>query len=73
MFYCVTSYTLRGASLCAGDLHPDAVSHRGKCLKTSKKSYYSGLQKYHNGYVLWRALPLFVLIFYAMLNIFYLT
>ncbi|XP_058179893.1 uncharacterized protein LOC131298438 isoform X4 [Rhododendron vialii] len=40
-----------GASLCAGNLHPDAVIHHGKCLKTSKKSYYSGLQKYHNGMI----------------------
>lgn len=55
MFYGVTCYAFRGASLCAGNLHPDAVIHHGKCLKTSKKSYYSGLQKYHNGYVIWRS------------------
>ncbi|XP_044466407.1 uncharacterized protein LOC123196438 isoform X2 [Mangifera indica] len=37
-----------GASLCSGNLHPDAVVHQEQCLKADKKAYYSELQKYHN-------------------------
>lgn len=37
-----------GASLCSGDLHPDAVLSKEQCLKTNKKAYYLELQKYHN-------------------------
>lgn len=44
-----------GASLCSGDLHPDAISQKEQCLKTEKKAYYAELHKYHNnmiGYLL---------------------
>ncbi|KAG8643879.1 uncharacterized protein LOC110626337 isoform X2 [Manihot esculenta] len=37
-----------GASLCSGNLHPDAVIHQEKCLRADKKAYYSEIQKYHN-------------------------
>ncbi|KAJ0053423.1 hypothetical protein Pint_02510 [Pistacia integerrima] len=37
-----------GASLCSGNLHPDAVLHQERCLKADKKAYYSELQKYHD-------------------------
>uniref|UniRef100_A0A5B6ZEH7 DEUBAD domain-containing protein n=1 Tax=Davidia involucrata TaxID=16924 RepID=A0A5B6ZEH7_DAVIN len=37
-----------GASLCFGNLHPDAVLHQEQCFKANKKAYYSELQKYHN-------------------------
>ncbi|XP_059669913.1 uncharacterized protein LOC132315599 isoform X2 [Cornus florida] len=37
-----------GASLCSGNLHPDAVLHQEQCLKANKKAYYLELQKYHN-------------------------
>ncbi|KAL7242886.1 hypothetical protein ACSBR1_015313 [Camellia fascicularis] len=40
-----------GDSLCSGNLHPDAVLHQEQCFKTSKKSYYSELKKYHKGMV----------------------
>ncbi|CAL5325550.1 unnamed protein product [Camellia sinensis] len=46
----VLSYEL-GDSLCSGNLHPDAVLHQEQCFKTSKKSYYSELKKYHKGMV----------------------
>ncbi|KAA8530052.1 hypothetical protein F0562_004761 [Nyssa sinensis] len=36
-----------GASLCFGNLHPDAVLHQEQCFKANKKAYYSELQKYH--------------------------
>ncbi|KAJ7976304.1 Nuclear factor related to kappa-B-binding protein [Quillaja saponaria] len=37
-----------GTSLHSGDLHPDVIIHREKCLKSDKKAYYSELHKYHN-------------------------
>ncbi|GFY85147.1 hypothetical protein Acr_03g0019210 [Actinidia rufa] len=40
-----------GASLCSGNLHPDVVIHQERCIKTSKKLYFSELQKYHNGMI----------------------
>ncbi|KAF5958609.1 hypothetical protein HYC85_005834 [Camellia sinensis] len=40
-----------GDSLCSGNLHPDAVLPQEQCFKTSKKSYYSELKKYHKGMV----------------------
>ncbi|XP_024017809.1 uncharacterized protein LOC21390955 [Morus notabilis] len=43
------------ASLCAGDLHPDAIFQKEQCLKTEKKAYNAELHKYHNnmiGYLL---------------------
>ncbi|XP_058102846.1 uncharacterized protein LOC131246597 isoform X2 [Magnolia sinica] len=36
-----------GASLCSGNLHPDAVLNRDKCFRANKKAYYAELQKYH--------------------------
>ncbi|KAL6994533.1 hypothetical protein U1Q18_012635 [Sarracenia purpurea var. burkii] len=48
VLYGVNSYSCRGASLCSGNLHPDAVLQQEQCFKTSKKSYYSELRKYHN-------------------------
>ncbi|KAK1361279.1 putative nuclear factor related to kappa-B-binding protein [Heracleum sosnowskyi] len=35
------------ASLCSGDLHPDAVLKKERLLKANKKAYYSELQNYH--------------------------
>ncbi|XP_057465766.1 uncharacterized protein LOC130755395 [Actinidia eriantha] len=40
-----------GASLCSGNLHPDVVIHQERYIKTSKKLYFSELQKYHNGMI----------------------
>lgn len=40
----------RGASLCSGNLHPDAVLCQEQSLKADKKKYYSKLQDYHNEY-----------------------
>ncbi|CAI9777225.1 unnamed protein product [Fraxinus pennsylvanica] len=37
-----------GSSLCFGKLHPDNIIHEEQSLKTSKKAYYSDLQKYHD-------------------------
>ncbi|KAA8548299.1 hypothetical protein F0562_004728 [Nyssa sinensis] len=37
-----------GASLCFGNLHPDAVLRQEQGFKANKKTYYSELQKYHN-------------------------
>ncbi|KAG5252143.1 glutamic acid-rich protein [Salix suchowensis] len=37
-----------GASLCSGNLHPDAVLCQEQSLKADKKTYYSKLQGYHN-------------------------
>ncbi|KAF5725592.1 hypothetical protein HS088_TW23G00316 [Tripterygium wilfordii] len=37
-----------GASLCSGNLHPDAVLSQEKCLKADKKAYYLELQRYHH-------------------------
>lgn len=36
------------ASLCSGNLHPDAVLKKERLLKSNKKAYYSELQNYHN-------------------------
>ncbi|KAL8134496.1 hypothetical protein AgCh_009500 [Apium graveolens] len=36
------------ASLCSGDLHPDAVLKKERLLKANKKAYYSELQNYHS-------------------------
>lgn len=41
----------RGSSLCFGKLHPDNIIHEEQSRKTSKKAYYSDLQKYHDKYV----------------------
>lgn len=46
------TYTCRGASLCSGNLHPDAVDSEEQCLRANKKAYYLELQKYHNEYVM---------------------
>ncbi|XP_028054609.1 uncharacterized protein LOC114258818 isoform X1 [Camellia sinensis] len=51
MLYGVIPYPFRGDSLCSGNLHRDAVLHQEQCFKTSKKSYYSELKKYHKGMV----------------------
>ena len=56
MLYGVNSYPCRGASLCSGNLHPDVVIHQERYIKTSKKLYFSELQKYHNGYEMLRVL-----------------
>ncbi|XP_062105316.1 uncharacterized protein LOC133816970 [Humulus lupulus] len=40
-----------GASLCSGDLHPDAICQRDQHLKTEKKAYYTELHKYHNNMI----------------------
>ena len=44
-------YAFRGASLCSGDFHPDAILRREQCLKNDKKTFYNELQMYHNEYV----------------------
>ncbi|XP_068665767.1 uncharacterized protein [Aristolochia californica] len=36
------------SSLCSGNLHPDAVLHSERKLKSNRQVYYSELQKYHN-------------------------
>ncbi|KAJ4850419.1 hypothetical protein Tsubulata_043244 [Turnera subulata] len=41
----------RSASLCLGNLHPDSVLHRERCLKSQEKAYYSELQTYHKGMI----------------------
>lgn len=45
-------YPCRGATLCSGNFHPDAVLHRELSFKANKKAYYSEFQKYHNEYVI---------------------
>ncbi|KAK6267064.1 hypothetical protein QUC31_017901 [Theobroma cacao] len=42
------NYAYRGASLCLGHLHPDAVIQGEQRLKAEKKAYYSELQDYHD-------------------------
>ncbi|XP_042502073.1 uncharacterized protein LOC122079562 [Macadamia integrifolia] len=37
-----------GASLCSGNLHPDAVLHQEHCFKANKRAYYLELQNYHD-------------------------
>ncbi|KAJ9132891.1 hypothetical protein P3X46_033716 [Hevea brasiliensis] len=37
-----------GASLCSGNLHPDAVIHQEQCIRADKKAYYCEIEKYHN-------------------------
>ncbi|MQM18201.1 hypothetical protein Taro_051188 [Colocasia esculenta] len=39
----------KGASLCAGDLHPDALLHMDQQLRATRKSYFCELRKYHSG------------------------
>ncbi|KAK7336172.1 hypothetical protein VNO77_16705 [Canavalia gladiata] len=36
-----------GASLCAGDLHPDMIVNKEQHLRSEKKAYYSQLHNYH--------------------------
>ncbi|XP_068661305.1 uncharacterized protein [Aristolochia californica] len=36
-----------GASLCSGNLHPDAILHSERKFKSNRRVYYSELQKYH--------------------------
>ncbi|KAI7999859.1 Nuclear factor related to kappa-B-binding protein [Camellia lanceoleosa] len=61
-----------GDSLCSGNLHPDAVLHQEQCFKTSKKSYYSELKKYHKGYVILMSYLFFLLcIVHCVLNCFF--
>ncbi|CAA2991758.1 Hypothetical predicted protein [Olea europaea subsp. europaea] len=40
-----------GSSLCFGKLHPDNIIHEEQSRKTSKKAYYSDLQKYHDNMI----------------------
>ncbi|KAG9447241.1 hypothetical protein H6P81_013369 [Aristolochia fimbriata] len=37
-----------GASLCSGNLHPDAILLSERKFKSDRRVYYSELQKYHN-------------------------
>ncbi|KAK9113299.1 hypothetical protein Syun_020096 [Stephania yunnanensis] len=39
---------VKGASLCSGNLHPDAVLHQDQCFNANEKAYYFDLQKHHN-------------------------
>ncbi|XP_043706300.1 uncharacterized protein LOC122655966 isoform X2 [Telopea speciosissima] len=37
-----------GATICSGNLHPDAVLHQEHCFKANKRAYHLELQKYHD-------------------------
>lgn len=51
LVYVMEKIWCRGASLCSGNFHPDAVLHKERSLKADKKAYFLELQKYHNEYV----------------------
>ncbi|KAF4397560.1 hypothetical protein G4B88_027300 [Cannabis sativa] len=45
------NWQVLGASLCSGDLHPDAIRQRDQHLRKEKKAYYAELHKYHNNMI----------------------
>lgn len=44
-------FLCRGASVCSGGCHPDAILRQEQCKKANKLAYYSELHQYHTKYV----------------------
>ncbi|KAI7754119.1 hypothetical protein M8C21_014863, partial [Ambrosia artemisiifolia] len=46
-FFIANFQLVKGASVCSGDYHPDAVLRQEQCNKANKIAYYSELNEYH--------------------------
>lgn len=55
-------YICRGAALCSGYLHPDAILHRERWFRTNKRTYHAQLQTYHKEYAIFQSVFLLLLL-----------